>query len=282
MKDKLIQEFPKLKILDDNKFWGHGNVYKLNDYIAKYPFKVERNSPWLFNQMGRYAIADYEEYSLISSEGSIPDEIILSINYIEFLRFLKQCHITLKTKVSGSNDMYYKFLSWPNSIVSKQEQYILDELYSIGGSIKGIGTLYENGNKYHIGTQEVLEFDSYLVKNKGKKVNYVRMMLKDGKYYWVKVSPIIWYVDSECNLLYTKSAIIPFDLPIDVDVNKYTKYINNILYPELNYHPEQYLSNKLIDKFNIWVDLLEYNGYLIDGEEYSTKSKSKIIKKYGC
>ena len=266
MKDKLIQEFPKLKILDDNKFWGHGCVYKLNDYIVKYPFKEERNSPWLFNQMGRYAIADYDENSLISSEGSIPDGIILCINYIEFLRFLKQCHITLKTKVSGSNDMYYKFLSWPNSIVSKQEQYILDELYSIGGSIKGIGTIYENGNKYHIGTQEVLEFDSYLVKNKGKKVNYVRMMLKDGKYYWVKVSPIIWSVDSECNLLYTKSAIIPFDLPIDVDVNKYTEYINNILYPELNYHPEQYLSKKLIDKFNIWVDLLEYNGYLIDRE----------------
>ena len=175
--------------------------------------------------------------------------------------------------------MYYKFLSYPNSIVSKLEQYILDELYSIGGSVKGIGTLYENGNKYHIGNQEVLEFNSYLVKNKGKKVNYVRMKLNDGKYYWVRVSPIIWSVDSNINLLYTKSAIIPFDLPFNIDVNKYTEYINNILYPELNYHPEQYLSKNLINKIDIWIELHKYNGYLIDEEEYSNKSKSKILKK---
>lgn len=279
MKDKFIQEFPKLKILDDNKFLCHGGVYKLNDYIVKYPFKEERNSPWFLNQMGRYAIADYEENSLISSEGSIPDGIILSVNYIEFLRFLKKSHITLETEVSGFSGMYYKFLSYPNSIVSKIEQCILDELYSIGGSVKGIGTLYKNGNKYHIGNQEVLEYDSYLVKNKGKKVNYVRMKLNDGKYYWVRVSPIIWSVDSNINLLYTKSAIIPFDLPFNIDVNKYTEYINNILYPELNYHPEQYLSKKLINKIDIWVELHKYNGYLIDEEEYSNRSKSKILKK---
>ena len=105
------------------------------------------------------------------------------------------------------------------------------------------------------------------------------MKLNDGKYYWVRVSPIIWSVDSNINLLYTKSAIIPFDLPFNIDVNKYTEYINNILYPELNYHPEQYLSKKLINKIDIWVELHKYNGYLIDEEEYSNRSKSKILKK---
>lgn len=58
------------------------------------------------------------------------------------------------------------------------------------------------------------------------------------------------------------------------------KYINDVLYKEMNYHPEQYMSNNIRDivKDGLYIkrELCRYKDYLINNNEQHNNSKTKV------
>ena len=247
------------------------DLLKLSGFVEQYPFS--NGLRYSFGGTGAYILANYNTNTLYSSNKYAElFGVVLSISYIEFLMFLKQHKITLKTHTDYNGKIQYEFLTYPDQVVNKKDQYILDELYI--GKLSGIGKLYSNGNKYHIGNQVIQEYDVYLEKNHNKLENYVRILLDDGEFHWVKVSPILWKVDENNFLIYTNRVIIPFDKPLTNNLEDCNKYINNILYSEMNYHANMYISKSIIDKFRILCELNSYKDYLIEGE-----TKPKIILK---
>ena len=102
--------------------------YKMNDYIIDYyfsdSFKLNsgRRTSYVHSRpyySGYYLLANISNNTLKSSDKYHESNgIILSIDYIEFLQFLKQTGITLKTTYNGRDDIQYEFLSYPNFIES--------------------------------------------------------------------------------------------------------------------------------------------------------------------
>ena len=223
-----------------------------------YPFTNELNSfnfeYEISNESERmaYILVDYKNNTMEVSDPHNRDffnskqhfGLVLSINYSDFLNYLNQNNLIVKTHIN-KNGLQYEFLSFPDTIASKTEEDILNKIYNSNGEIKEIGKIINNGNKYHIGNCEVYEFDVYL--KQSEKKNYVRMIMKDGKYHWVNVNTLFWNVDKKNNILYTDNIVLPFDGTLKKDIPELTDYINNVLYYEMNYHPEQYISNNLKD-----------------------------------
>lgn len=285
-----MNEYPKLDIPLKPSI-GVGNIYRMNDYIEYYPFKNNipkgfRNREFygLSYRECHYPISNHNDNNLKGSDNyHYPCGIMLSINYIDFLNFLKQTGIILKTYKDeiDSPNVRYQFLSYLNSMASEMDEYILNNLYSMEGKIEGVGKLIKNGNEYHIGNNIVQEYDSYLNMNNNKKVNYARMIMNDGVYHWIKIEPLTWRVDKKNNQLIS-NIVIPFDTPFDMNSNceDCVKYINDVLYKEMNYHPEQYMSNNIRDivKDGLYIkrELCRYKDYLINNNEQHNNSKTKV------
>lgn len=288
-----MNEYPKLDIPENEPSYISGYIYRMNDYIEYYPFK--NNIPKGFRNRDfygcsyrecHYPLSNHKDNDLKSSDNyHYPCGIMLSINYIEFLNFLKQTGIILKTYKDkiDSPDTRYQFLSYLNSMASKKDEYVLNSVYSMNGEIEGIGKLIKNGNYYHIGNNIVEEYDSYLNINNNKKVNYVRMMMNDGNNHWIKIEPLTWRVDEKNNQL-VSDIVIPFDAPFNMS-NSYEdsiKYINDVLYEEMNYHPEQYMSNNVKDivKDTMYIkkELHRYKHYLINNNQSDEDSKSEVSR----
>ena len=296
--NRTMNEYPKLDISVEPSIGGARHIYRINDYIEYYPFKNNipkgfRNREFYGSSYSyrecHYPISNHNDNNLKGSDNyHYPCGIMLSINYIDFLNFMNQTGIILKTYKDeiDSPDVRYLFLSYLNSMASEMDEYVLNNLYSMEGEIEGVGKLIKNGNEYHIGNNIVQEYDSYLNVNNNKKVNYVRMMMNDGVYHWIKIEPLTWRVDKKNNQLIS-NIVIPFDTPFDMNSNceDCVKYINDVLYKEMNYHPEQYISNNIRDivKDALYIkqELCRYKGYLISNSELHNNSKTEvpIIKK---
>lgn len=291
----LINNYPKLNIIGVKPSDGVGNIYRMNNYIMDYPFSKDC---WGFitsdlrlhsgcegnwgGDLGHYLLTNILNNTVRSSDGyHEPSGIILSIDYVEFLNFLNQTDITLKTIYdTESCKIQYEFLSYPNFIESKYDEYLLNRLFvsGINKKILGIGTLVENKNMYHMGKNVFQEFDSYLDKNNGEKVRHVRMLMKDNIYHWVRITSIKWNIEEENNRIVSNNIVLPFDYPFRNDAESCTQYINEVLYKEMKYHPDLYISEKISDKFFKFYQLYKYRKYL---EIYSqnSKYKSRIIRR---
>lgn len=279
-KNYFINNYPKLDIPEKAIL----NKSKINEYIEFYPFtnnlKLYLGVKGLWDKQSvEYLITNHLNNTLASSDPSRyfePYGIRFSINYIEFLKFLKKTNITLKTNFIYCNGiLQFYFLSYPDAIVSPKEEQILNNLFSASEEAKSINKLIENHNEYHIGNDIFQEYSRFLHSNK----NYVRMLSKDGKYHWIEVKPIIWNVDEDNNQLITDKIIVPFDEPFVNNAYECIRYINQVLYPEMNYHPEQYISNNIIDKIRISHQLIKNRKYLLDNQCQNLNAKSKVLKR---
>ena len=268
--------------------------YKMNDYIIDYyfsdSFKLNGGIRTSYGGYGSYCrgyylLANILNNTLKSSDKyHDPNGIILSIDYIEFLQFLKQTGIRLKTTYNERGDIQYEFLSHPNYIESESDEYLLNKLFVLGlnKKIPGIGILVENPNKYHMGKNVFREYDSYLDKNYGRKVSHVRMLMNDNNYHWVRITSVKWNIDKEINQIFTDSIIIPYDYPFEKDVEKCVAYINEVLFQEMNYHPDLYVSDSIRDKIWISYQLYKYRNYLLTyckDDKLADKPKSRVLKK---
>ena len=225
-----------------------------------------------------------------NDEDSKQSEVKLCINYTEFLNFLKQTGIILQTQIGGKNKIQYKFLSYPNYIVSGMDEYLLNRL-KITKDEREIGMLIntqnlselwlEHEHKYHVGNDILPEYIAYLYKKNRCHSNdlnpeyFVRMLINDI-YRWIKIEPIIWNVDKESNQLISDNITFQFSEEIIDDNDKCVEYINNILYSEMNYHPEQYLSDNILYKMIINYQLYKHENCL---KEINGEIQTKILKK---
>lgn len=289
-----VSNYPKLNIPRIEPKGVVCNTYRLNDYLIDYDFgdsyklnKGKRVSYGIHGSdcRGCYLLTNILNNTLKSSdEYHEPNGIILSVDYIEFLKFLKRTGILLKTIYNGSDVIQYEFLSYPNYVESKSDEYILNKLFILGlnKKIPGIGALVETSNKYHMGKNVYQEYDSYLDKNNGRKASHVRILMNDNNYHWVRITPIRWNIDKEVNQLFTDSIIIPYDYPFEKDVEKCESYINKVLFQEMNYHPDLYISNSIWDKIWISYQYHRYRDYLLPycrDDKFAGKPKSRVLKK---
>ena len=294
-----VSNYPKLDIAGIKPKGTSCDTYRMNDYIVDYnfsdSFKLNGGKRMNNDKRTRYERVSYFKgcYLLANSLNNTlknsdiyyePNGIVLSIDYIEFLQFLKRTNITLKTTYNRRDGIQYNFLSYPSYIESESVEYLLNKLFILGlnKEISGIGTLIETPNKYHMGKNVFREYDSYLDKNDGRKVSHVRMLMNDNNYHWVRIAPIKWNVNKEINQLFTDSIIIPYDYPFEKDAEKCVAYINKVLFQEMNYHPDLYISDSIWDKICISYQLHRYRNYLLSycrDDEFADKPKSRVLKK---
>ena len=284
-----VDDYPKMSITGV-KVSDFFDTYEMVDYIRYYSFtdynlKLSNVIRIADVNKGCYLLANNLDNSLKSSDDyHEPNGIVLSIDYIEFLKFLKQTGITLKTTYNKCDDIQYEFLSYPNFIESENVEYLLNKLFVLGlnRKISGIGTLIETQNKYHMGKNVFQEYDSYLDKNNGRKESHVRMLMNDNIYHWVRITSIRWNINKEINQLFTDRIIIPYDYPFENDAEGCIKYINEVLYQEMNYHPDLYLSDSIWDKIRISYQLHKYRNYLetyCKDDKFVDKFKSRVLKR---
>lgn len=300
MNEKIVNEhysvgnYPKLDIAGIKPKGTSCDSYRMNDYIINYDFSDSfklngvRRTSYVHSRpyySGYYLLANISNNTLKSSDKyHEPNGIILSIDYIEFLQFLKQTGITLKTTYNRCDGIQYEFLSYPNYIESDSDEYLLNKLFISGFNkeIPGIGTLVETTNKYHMGKNVFREYDSYLDKNDGRKVSHVRMLMNDNNFHWVRITPIKWNIDKEINQIFSDSIIIPYDYPFEKDAKKCVAYINKVLFQEMNYHPDLYISDSIWDKIWISSQLHKYRNYLLTDcrdNKLTDKPISRVLKK---
>lgn len=228
------------------------------------------------------------------NEDSKQSMVKLCINYTEFLTFLEQTGIILQTQISDEKQIRFKFLSYPNYIVSGIKEYLLDCLikYNKGRSCNcEIGQMrnteifpewtadLRHFCKYHVGDNILSEYEVDFFDANGRHEGYeyfVRMTINDIE-RWVKIVPIIWSVDKENNLLISNNIIFQFNEEIINDDQKCTEYINNSIYNDMKWHYEQYLSyGRRLDRMIINYQFHKYKRYL---EQNNNETQPKVLKK---
>lgn len=238
-------------------------------------------------------------YEKKDNEDSKQSTVKLCINYTEFLIFLEQTGILLQTEIYDKNKIRFKFLSYPNYIVSGKKEYLLNELKKrmdkkidtrANRCYCKIGTMedtkdkpedYHLGHscKYHVGDNILSEYIVDLLDAYGRHEGdeyFVRMTINDIE-RWVKIVPIIWSVDKENNLLISNNIIFQFNEEIINDNQKCVEYINNNIYSDMRWHYEQYLSyGRRLDRMIINYQFHKYKRYL---GQNNNEIQPKVLKK---
>ena len=208
-----------------------------------------------------YVVYDESKHTLISSDRYLkPCGLRLEMCYADFLNWINNNDLVLKNVESIRKDNMISLFTYLKDKVSTKEEVILNNLYSLKKLVKT--NVYVIGNK---------QFDEYYYNG-----NYYVRLLNNDSYTWITIDSIKWKIDKENNRIISNHIFTSLPYFLDYTPDEYDNYINTILYKEMTYHPEKYLSDNIVDILKTKMLLLKNKEYLLTSYD---DSKSPFIQK---